>query len=540
MKKAKKVIAVILAMVMVGLTFIIPVCAAERIDPNDGAGAKAKIFFYRLVDKLIVVVGKVLNLMIPGLDWTTKWSFAECSESTGLMPGASEFDDSTKDGAQWAMGYASASLLDGIDVMSGEYYMAGSLSVNGRTPSKLLDDQRVCAYALTDGANGIAVQAVIDGYGIARGDVIEIRNRLSDFSKEYNIVSINVSVMHQHSCIDTLGLGAPLAAALLKNPAKAITGQSTDNFVKGTNTTFMENMFEKTVDCIEEAVETMTEGSLYYGSGDIGEYMYDKRDPQVYDTNINRLRFVPEDESYNEIWVCQLSVHCVNLGASTDILSGDYPYYFRNYIKEQTGADVVMTEGAELAITTDYTNVQSESEDDAVKLEAYAKAIGDITISIDNDIELSPVMNVAFREVSIQATNEVLVLACRQGLINNVIEKNIIGNLSVVTEIGYMELGNEVGIICMPGELAPEIVFGGAQSADKSWTGESWDYAPMAETAGVEHIMVYGLCNDQIGYVITDNDVRSMLTENEEIVASSTKSASILTEAFEALIAEVK
>ena len=64
--------------------------------------------------------------------------------------------------------------------------------------------------------------------------------------------------------------------------------------------------------------------------------------------------------------------------------------------------------------------------------------------------------------------------------------------------------------------------------------------AALAEICGAEKLLCFGLCNDQIGYIICDNDVRSYLTENEEITAASTVSASTLAETFTALIKSVK
>ena len=101
-------------------------------------------------------------------------------------------------------------------------------------------------------------------------------------------------------------------------------------------------------------------------------------------------------------------------------------------------------------------------------------------------------------------------------------------------------IGNKIGVALIPGEISPEILWGGAISKDLSWNNTSWNYAPMKDMAKVEKLLCFGLCNDQVGYILTDNDIRSMFTENEEINASSTKSGSAVTKGFEALIAEVK
>ena len=75
---------------------------------------------------------------------------------------------------------------------------------------------------------------------------------------------------------------------------------------------------------------------LYYGNIDISEYIRDKRDPQVYDGNLNRFRFVPADGS-KETWILQGSMHCTGFGAGPDELTADYPYYIEFVGSETIG-----------------------------------------------------------------------------------------------------------------------------------------------------------------------------------------------------------
>ena len=95
---------------------------------------------------------------------------------------------------------------------------------------------------------------------------------------------------------------------------------------------------------------------------------------------------------------------------------------------------------------------------------------------------------------------------------------------------------SNVGVMLAPGELAPEILYGGVTSAEQTWLGEGWDYPSLDSVVGVETLLCFGLCNDQIGYVIPDNDFRSYLTENEEITAVSSAAASTIAEAFIELV----
>lgn len=540
MKHTKKLIALLLAAVMILMASAVPALAASKLNPNDGALQKAESIMYRILDKLISMLVKTLNMLIPGLNWTGRWPSVQNYSPENFYEGEDAFDTEVQPDAKWSAGFATASLIEGLDIMNGEYYMAGTLEpMNGRVPVEIVDDQAVAVYALSDGVSGTVVQAVIDGYGIARGDVLEIRDRLADFAQENNIISINVSVLHQHSCIDILGMGAPLVPAVFTNPAYSLLNKDTDQFIGGKNPSFMKHLYEVTARTITEAVESMTEGQLYYGYVDVSDYIYDKRDPQVIDENMNRFRFVPDDADRNEIWICEAGIHCVGLGAGSDRLTSDFPYYIKEYVKENAGADVVYVNGAELALTADYSLINVEETETNSRIKAMGYALGEKIVSIDNDVALDPVLNIKHSEVPIKAENQILILAVREGLINSVVAKDGLG-FAIITEIGYMELGNTVGVFFAPGELAPEIVWGGAVSAEESWTGESWDYAPLAETAGVDTMLCFGLTNDQIGYILADNDIRSIFTENEEVNASSYHSASALTESFEALIASVK
>ena len=113
-------------------------------------------------------------------------------------------------------------------------------------------------------------------------------------------------------------------------------------------------------------------------------------------------------------------------------------------------------------------------------------------------------------------------------------------NYQVVSEIGYMELGNEVAIFICPGEFEPALVYGGPESGDASWSGTEWGYEPLKSFTKCENVMVYGLCNDQAGYVLRDNEYHSMFTENEEINVICDTAGSTFVNAFVDLIASTK
>ncbi len=541
---SKKVMAVVLSLILAFSVIAVPVGAVDvsfddiNIEDINIENFNIENFFNQFIDKLISFVLTYLNGFWPGYE--DQWVGADEYVPEYFYEGEQTFDKKAASGAKWQMGYAGASLLDGIDVTNGDYFLAGTLEpIAGRVPVRVIDDQRVRVYAVTDGDSGVVIQAVIDGFGLSRGDIQIIRERMEEFATKNDVVAINVSVLHQHSCIDTLGMNVPLAQALLFNTGNAAAGGILEDLKVEKNQEFMENLYDKTVLSMKRAVKAMKPGKLYYGSADIGELIYDKRDPQAIDPNINRLRFVPNDGT-QETWVLEAGIHCTMLGAGPDELTADFPYYIERKIKMETGANVVYVQGAELAITTDCDTLNLPEDMDGVdRMVAYGEAVAERVIAIDNDVSLKPILNIKMQEVRLDVTNEILTLASREDVLNPVIVKTA-DDYQMVTEIGYMELGGKVAIFLCPGEFDPILIYGGPESGDASWSGEEWGYAPLKDLTGCEYVMVYGLCNDQAGYVLRDNEYHSMFTENEEINVISDTAGSTFVVAFEELLASVK
>lgn len=537
MKTQRKAVAVLLAVLFALTAFSQPVFA---IKGSTGFSFKETLEhrFYQAVDGLIVGLGAVLNTVIPGKNWVGQVPRLKDYAPENFYPGNAPFASASGKNAGWSMGFSKASFLEGIDPTDGSYYIAGALAaMEGNAPTRVLDDQGVNTFALSDGTTTV-VHASIDGFGLTRGDVLEIRSRLSAFAKEYGISAINVAALHQHSCLDTLGLGAPIVPALFKNPVDTLFGGK--HLVVGRNPVFMENLYQAVTKTVMEAVKCMTPGTLYYGNVDISKHICDKRDPQAFDGLFHRLRFVPDDQTHSEIWVGQTCIHPVTVSGSEKALSADYPHYIEQYVKAHTGADLVFVQGAELAISSHgHTFTYDENGAPNARAIAMGNTLGKKLASIVKEEKLSPLLNAVLREVALPVKNPIHVIAGREGLLASVMCRKGLG-YAVVTELGYLELGGKLGIALVPGEIDPSILWGGAVSADQSWTGTSWDHTPWAKTSRASRLICFGLCNDQVGYVLCDNDYRSMLTENEEINAVSNTVGSQMTEAFEALIAEAK
>lgn len=540
MKTFKKLLTPVIAILLVfAMTFTAFASVGAEVNARDlFVASKAERVVFDALDVVINALIKGLASFFP----TPKYWFDK-GEVPGFMEGTKEFLDKSQAGTAWSLGYDSRSLLpENKEEVIGKYYVAGTIGFDGKLATGVEDDLLVRTVALNDSTGrGTAVFAVLDSYGLSLSDVREIRTRLADWAKENGINSITVSVLHQHSAVDTFGMNGDIFRMVLLNPARTFFGLEVEN---GKSDEYMENLFNKTVDSIKASFANMTEGELFYGTADASKYIYDKRQPYVNDPNFNRLRFVPADGS-KETWLVTSQIHCVGNGASGTLITGDYPYYAEQVINDY-GANVLFIMGAEQC------NTQEKNEDTVIDFTeqevsientvGFGKAIAKELTEIETETEVSPLLNIRYKEVLMPLTNPVLILAGKASLFENIvrIQKT---DYFVLTEIGYMEMGDDLAFAIVPGELAPELAYGGCLSAEYSWSGEDWKYPSMQDivtaTGSGRTLHVIGLANDQIGYIVPDNDYMSMIHEDSksiEFVSLGKNTASTLIKEFEALV----
>ena len=532
----KKLISVILAVSILFSVFTVPAFANEVVTDRN----TQKV--YTVLDKIVNGLVGGIAAMIKGPAWPNK---SDYKPSEYFYKGLSK-DEYRKEAGEndaWQMGYSNASILTGKEIGSdGDYYVGGSLQVTKKLATEQWDDQKVRTVALSDG-RGISIFTAIDAYGLANTEVKVIREKFAAYAKEkkLNITSVNISVLHQHSCVDTFGLNGDIVNALFTASIRNLFGQALPS---GKNKDYMNNLYNVTVKSMADAVENMKTGSLYFGKVNAEEYIRDKRDPQLFDKNLNRFRFVP-DEGGREIWLVNAAIHCVGNGAGGTALTGDYPYYMEKYINEHDNADLFFIEGAELAISSKGDNLeidpeQREKDGNIYEIKLYGETLAKRLETIKDEIKLDPIFNISYTEVWIEIENNILVLAGKGGLIDDNIYRDGIGKFYLQTEVGYAEFGKDIAVSIIPGELAPEIAYGGAEKADTSWQGADWGYPSFAELSPDRYLLVFGLTNDQVGYLLTSNNWHSIFTENEEVVSCGQYAGESVAKGYIELVKSVK
>ncbi|MBE6820901.1 MAG: hypothetical protein E7516_07605 [Ruminococcaceae bacterium] len=440
--------------------------------------------FLKLPELVRGIISGLLSLIIlfvPNSTYTT------VDETTKYMLAGDEVFSYS--GEKWTVGFAKE-VLTPDDITEETYYIAG---YNTNNPAKsVLDDMYAKAVYLDDnsGRGGVVICA-IDCVGISRKDINDIRKLVIESGKIPGLKSINICATHTHSAIDTQGLWGK-------------------NFLSdGKNEEFMNRLKELTAKAIIDAYDARKDGVLYFGTAESENLLTDTREPIDYDATITRIRFNPADGS-DDTYIVNFACHAECLGARTTVVSADFPAYMEKEIVEQTGgANVVFINGAIGGLIT------CEKLDDVLRnfelgleyVKEFGKDVGKVVMSINNEVVLSPAINIKTEATEVKCDNIALVLVRFLGVLNNDIAKDKDKNISIISEVSYMELGNkQIGVCMIPGELSPELESGNFMSAAESANGTEAEYKSLSDMARCEHNFVIGLCNDELGYIIPEND----------------------------------
>ena len=176
-------------------------------------------------------------------------------------------------------------------------------------------------------------------------------------------------------------------------------------------------------------------------------------------------------------------------------------------------------------------------------MKAYGHAFTNLLLSIPPADEkvVEPVFNICHEQIFLPMRNKVMKLAFKVGLFQNTLLKKRFFGYEIVSEIGYAEFGKNIAVALIPGELEPSLAYGGALGASESWSGKAWTMPSIGEMAGKDKkLLVFGLANDQVGYIVADTDFVPMLAPESvhvELVSLDKKGASTMLSGFEKMIA---
>ena len=425
------------------------------------------------------------------------------------------------------------------DIENKKYYIAGYGENN---PARgVIDPQYAHAVWIDDNSSRGGILLIsLDVVGLLNKDVNKIRKMLKDFSKRTCCRYIGVMSTHNHAGIDTMGIWGRLPFS-------------------GKDEKFMDLLFAAVKKCAYEAYENRKNGDLYLGEIEVPDMQEDIRTPIVYSKTLTRFRFVPDDGT-KETWMLNFASHSESLQGCNHLVSADFPCYLREKIRNTTGAETFYTVGAiggmiSMDIPEEKTLREEHRLIESTRNIGYRLA--DYAMSIDNDKKLEPLVNFACKEFYANVENPVLTIACDIGILtaDKFTSKDAPNYWCLKSEITYFEIGGKK-LLLLPGELFPELVFGGALSAEESGTGKGPEINPklLCDIVDDEKILVFGLANDELGYILPPNDFilhkKSPYIENgrdmhdrrhyEETNSMGPKTAQVIADTVEEIVKAVK
>ncbi len=464
---------------------------------------------YNLLNILVENVLRGIVRLTPNpKDWQKIKDYS--AKDAAFLAGRDTYQTTAKEGSHWSLGYSSRSFVP-EDIGEGRYYIGRD--VKPRVAKDVYDDNRVRVCVIDDNSGeGVEVFGAIDSLGVTSTDVRSIRKGVLEYceSKGIKVASIDIASTHAHTALDTQGVGTAFFYKLfLGGLANIFPGIYKASFLKDSDS-FKEYFIEQSIIACEEAFEDMEDGKLYYAPIDASHYMKDKRgliDKEDL-PDMAGLKFVPDSGS-EPTFITEVGCHPTSFGADSMLVSSDYIYYLDNYIKEKTGGNTIIVQGALGQVSRDNINESYEGLDEWQSLgeesKVYGEIYGDLIISADYATELEPILNVKHKEIWLHSENTLLVLACEVKLVNNKVYYREDGEPVMASEVGYLEFGHKVGFAMFPGELYPETFWGTDIQGNVSWDGKDWNYPSMHDSVIDVEVYPMSLTNDATGYVVPDN-----------------------------------
>lgn len=369
------------------------------------------------------------------------------------------------------------------DFDSKTYYIAGHKMAQKMTGFH--DPVTISAMWIGCGDEGGVMMICADIIGFTNFEVSIVRQSLAEFCSKAKCKAVNVCCSHSHAGFDTVGYWGKLPKS-------------------GKVDTYMQKLFDTMKAVAVEAYDNRKNGDLFVGTTHVPDAQYDKRPPVVLHDTLTRIRFVPDDGS-KETWLLNYAAHPNTLGGSNTLCSADYPYFLRQTIYKEKDVNVLYGIGAIGAVDPGFPDI----EDRWKRVELQGETLGKAALSIDNDEKMKPEITVLQQPFYYYADNAVLAFLAMLKVMSSKLVPAKKGDLGIalVSEMTYMKIGSQQ-VLLMPGELFPEVAYGGFDSAEDSATGRGpeIDPTPLVDIADDKNLLIFGVTNDMTGYVVAPND----------------------------------
>lgn len=439
----------------------------------------------------------------------------------------------------WKLGYAKTDILP--DNFGREkFYMAGYVF---NTVATDVHDAPAATASWLQWADTATVLVSLDLMGFINADVQDVRVRLAHWMTRNGCGSLNIVCTHNHAALDTIGLFGDMGIE------------------SGRNAAYVEEIKQKIIRVVEQARQNARPGALYVGDILAGGTVKDIREPYVTDERLTRFRFVPDDGTC-PTHLYHFTCHPEGLAQFNTTVSADYVYFFRQAI-EAEGVNFMFINGAVGGMQTiaDFTGADGKVLTKWPLIERMGAELGRYALAIDNERPLPGGVRYTSRTLTLPLDNVNYVALMEMGMVDYDMQPcpDSQTGLAIPSDASVLWLGDYT-LCLVPGELFPELVTGQYLDDDLLAHPERPRETPLRDIAKAEHLLVVGLANDEVGYILpacdfyvsptrpfqADYDEQGVQTtfdskgrnHYEETNSLSKDTAKVLFEAFESMINE--
>ncbi|MCH8922158.1 MAG: hypothetical protein IIA67_03285 [Planctomycetes bacterium] len=372
---------------------------------------------------------------------------------------------------------------------------------HGRVAKGVHDPLMARGLVVEAGGEKIALVSV-DLVGLQYPAVKQIRAKLPRYKY------VMVSSTHNHEGPDVIGLWGvtPLHC--------------------GVDPDYIKLVVERVVKLVRAAEAALAPAEAYYGTATDESLLGDSRLPKVYDGVLRTIRFNHAGTDKPLGVLVQWNCHPEAMGSRNTQVTADFPATTIAELTKRYECPIAYFSGAVGGLMAPPDGLLKNAMGDVLKegqfeyAEAYGGAVADLAVKAiesGKPIRLAP-LRVAAKPIALPLENNFYRAARLAGVLNREArlwtgdaEKigrvatlaDFLRRTAVVTEVAYLQLG-ELHVACLPGELYPELMYGKFQ--DPVDPGADFPKAPLEPTVMKslpgEKLLVFGLANDEIGYII--------------------------------------
>lgn len=376
---------------------------------------------------------------------------------------------------------------------------------NAKPANGIHDDVWARAMLVDDGQTRI-VMVALDAVGFMHDDVVDIRKQIS---KEWDIDYVLIASTHTHESNDLIGIWGP------------------DEFHSGVDPVHMKYVKSQVVKTIRMAVKAVRPAKLVFAeelSGRDSLLIKDTRKPIVKATGIHVMQAIDADNDTTLGTLVNWANHPETLWSRNLLISSDFPHYIREsmekginhqgeVIREGLGGTAIFFNGAVGGLMAPHPSLPFSDpiRDTILKEPSFEKTrtLGEqIALlsyhaldSADTLNQIKPISLYA-KTIILPLDNDVFKLASSLGLL----DRGTPGIFTSRTEVAAYTIG-EASFLSIPGEIYPEIIYGGVESPPgQDFAIDPIEIPPLQTFMPGTYEFYLGLSNDEIGYIIPKSE----------------------------------